>query len=177
MQKKANVEAALARKYPEGIVLVAAAAKGRQNAMAVGWAMIASDEPWMFALGIDGGACTLGMIKNSKEFVVAFPSEKQAPETLFMGTHHGHKLDKFEECGLKTAAASKVKAPLIAGAVANFECKLVKIIKPGNCPIVFGRVVAAHVNSNRSLGRLYTVGKNYSMSGVKAKLAAKGRKS
>lgn len=173
MQKRTTVEKALLRKYPEGVVLVSAAWKGKLNAMAAGWVMMASDEPWMFALGIDDASCTLAMIRRSREFVVAFPTENQARETLFMGTHHGHELDKFNECKLKIEQAVHVKAPLIAEAVANFECKLTKIIKPGNCPLVFGRIVAAHVNKNSFFKRLYTVGKGYCMSGVCAKSAEK----
>ena len=81
-------------------------------------------------------------------------------------------MDKFKACGLKTFKASRVKAPLIAGAVANFECKLVRITKPGNCPIVFGRVIAAHVHSSPAVKRLYTVGKGYRMAGVRPISAA-----
>ena len=93
MQKPVTIEKALDRKYPESVVLVTAAFQNKQNAMAVGWAMLASDEPWMFALCIDDAACTLALIRKSREFVVAFPAENQAGETLYMGTHHGHKLD------------------------------------------------------------------------------------
>ena len=125
MQKKANISKALNRKYPEQVVLVTTRKPdGSANVMAVGWASIASREPSMFMLGIDDGAYTYELIKKTKEFVVAFPNEKMAQEVIYVGTRHGHKCDKIIKSGLIMQSADKVKAPLIANAVANFECKI-----------------------------------------------------
>jgi len=168
MQKRAKIEEAVARKYPEQVVLVTTRSRsGKANVMAVGWTCVASGDPLMFALGIDDGAYTYELIRQTREFVVAFPGEKQGKETLFVGTRHGREMDKFRACGLKRQKATKVKAPLVADAVANFECKLVEITRPGDCPLIVGRVVAAHVNANRTLRRLYTVGRGHEMGGVR----------
>lgn len=168
MQKKTNISKALKRKYPEQVVLVTTARPdGGANVMAVGWVAIASDEPLMFMLGIDDGAYTYELIKKTKEFVVAFPNEKMAREVLFAGTRHGRHGDKIAASGLKTQQAGVVKAPLIADAVANFECKLVAIYRPGNCPLVIGEVVAAHENVSSDARRLYTVAAGYKMAGVR----------
>jgi flavin reductase (DIM6/NTAB) family NADH-FMN oxidoreductase RutF len=123
--------------------------------MAVGWTTTVSFVPPMLLVGIDGGALTCANIRKTKEFVVALPHEGMAREVLFAGTHHGRKTDKFKETGLRTQAAAKVKAPLIADAVANFECKLVEITRPGDCPLIVGRIVAAHENGKPRLKRLY----------------------
>ena len=182
MQKKVDVEKALARKFPEQVVLVASVGTvpkspdksgscrsraGKPNVMAVGWTCTASSDPWMFLVGIDDEALTYANIRKTREFVVAFPSERQAKETLFVGTHHGHNMDKFAACKLKVQRASKVKAPLIAGAVANFECKLVEITRPGDCPLIVGKVVAAHVNTRKSLKRLMNAGDGFKLRGVR----------
>jgi flavin reductase (DIM6/NTAB) family NADH-FMN oxidoreductase RutF len=168
MQKQVDVSEALGRKYPEQVVLVTTRSRdGKPNVCAVGWVAIASSEPWMFMLGIDDAALTYKLIRSTREFVVAFPNERQHKETLYVGTHHGHSLDKFAACGLKVQDASEVKAPLVRDAVANFECRLVEITRPGDCPLIIGRVVAAHVNAKKSLRRLYTVGKNYRLAGVR----------
>lgn len=169
MQKKTTPEKAFNRKYPEQVVLVTTRSKaGKANVMAVGWTTFASMEPWMFMLGIDDEAYTYELIKKTREFVVAYPGEKMAKAVLFAGTHHGRKMDKITKTGLKLQPASKVKAPLIADAVANFECKLVKIVQPGDCPILFGKVIAAHENRDGKVRRLFNVGKNYTLAGVKA---------
>jgi flavin reductase (DIM6/NTAB) family NADH-FMN oxidoreductase RutF len=168
MQKKTNIEKAVKRKYPEQVVLVATAKpEGGANVMAGGWVAIASDEPLMFMLGIDDQAYTYQLIKKTKEFVVAFPNEKMAREVLLAGTRHGHKCDKISASGLRLQKADKIKAPLLAEAVANFECKLVCVYRPGNCPLIIGRVLAAHENRNRRLKRLYTVAAGYKLAGVR----------
>jgi len=151
------------------VLVTTAKPKGGANVMAVGWVAIASDEPLMFMLGIDGQAYTYELIKKNKECVIAFPNEKMAKATVLVGTRHGHNRDKIAESGLKTQPASVVKAPLIAEAVANFECKLVDVYRPGDCPLIIGRVVAGHENVNAGLKRLYTVGSGYKMAGVRPK--------
>jgi len=168
MQTNTTPEKALKRKYPETVVLVTTRSrKGRTNVMAVGWVASASEEPPMFVLGIDSGAFTYRLIRETREFVVAFPNEQMGPQVLYAGSRHGHKLDKFAGSGLITQTAAVVKAPLIADAVVNFECKLVRIIKPGDCPLIIGRVVAAHRHRNPSVRRLYTVGTGHRLSGVR----------
>jgi len=168
MQKQVKVAEALARKYPEQVVLVTTRSKrGQANVMAVGWVCVASGDPPMFLLGIDDEAYTYELIRKTREFVVAFPSARMARQTLFVGTRHGHKMDKFAACGLTAQKAALVKAPLVAEAVANFECRLVEITRPGDCPLAVGRVVAAHVNTNRTLRRLYTVGQGHRLGGIR----------
>ncbi|MDD4870446.1 MAG: flavin reductase family protein [Kiritimatiellae bacterium] len=168
MQKKTILKKASARKYPEQVVLVTTKNhKGKTNAMAVGWVAIASGEPMMFVLGIDNGAYTYELIQQTKEFVVAYPGEKMAKQVLYVGKNHGQNRDKIKECGMRIQKASKVRAPLVADAVANFECKLVDIFKPGDCPLVVGKVVAVHENRNPSVRRLYTVAPGHTMGSVR----------
>lgn len=168
MQKRTQIEKAFARKYPEPVVLVTTRDRaGRPNVMAVGWTATVSSGPWMFLLGIDSEALTLANIRKTRQFVVAFPHEGMAKAVLHAGSVHGHGRDKLAEAGLKTQKAAIVKAPLIADAVANFECKLVEITQPGDCPLVVGKVVAAHVNTDETVKRLYTVAPGYKMTGVR----------
>ena len=42
------------------------------------------------------------------------------------------------------------------------------IFQPGDCPLVVGKVVAAHENRDGRVRRLFNVGKNYTLTGVKA---------
>jgi flavin reductase (DIM6/NTAB) family NADH-FMN oxidoreductase RutF len=168
MQIKADIDRAIELKYPEQVVLVTTrSSEGRSNVMAVGWVSVASSEPLMFVLGIDDEAYTYKLITQTKEFVVAFPNENMAKEVLYAGSVHGHNRDKIKEAGLATQEPVIVKAPLIADAVANFECELVEITRPGDCPLIVGKVVAAHVNKDSSLRRLYTVGKAHQLAGVR----------
>ena len=70
MQKLVEAAEALARKYPEQVVLVTTRSrKGKPNVMAVGWVAIASSDPWMFVLGIDDEALTYENIRKTREEV------------------------------------------------------------------------------------------------------------
>lgn len=168
MQKKTTFAEAFQCKYPDPVVLVTTRAPdGRANVMAVSWYTFASDDPWMFVLGIDDSAYTYDVILRTGEFVVAYPQARMAKAALIAGSCHGHRIDKIQRTGLALQAAAKVKAPLLADAVANFECKLVKILKPGNCPLIVGQVVAAHVNKRKGLKRLFNLAKGYRLGDVK----------
>ena len=167
MQKTATIEEAWGRKYPDQVVLaITKNAEGRVNLMAIGWVNVVSDEPPMFLLGIDDHAYTLELIRQNKEFVIAYPSTAMEKATLYVGTTHGNQEDKGTKCGLKFAPGDKVDVPILVDAVANFECKLVEITRPGNCPLVVGEVVASHVNSDESVRRLFNLGKNHQLKGV-----------
>ena len=164
MQKQSSVTEAWERKYPEQVVLAITQSRdGRVNVMAIGWVCIVSDEPPMFLLGIDDPAYTLELIRESGEFVIAYPSKNMAKETLYFGTTHGHNIDKGKISGLKFEPASKVDVPLLSDAVANFECRLVTEYRPGNCPLVVGEVIASSVNTDESILRLVNAGKGYKL--------------
>ena len=164
MQKECSIEKAWSRKYPEQVVLVLTKnASGRVNAMAVGWVALVSDEPPMFLVGIDDGAYTLELIRENKEFVIAYPSQNMAKETLYFGTVHGHEEDKLTRSGLNLTDGKVVSVPLLADAVANFECRLVTEYRPGNCPLVVGEVIAAHENGDENVLRLVNWAKGYDL--------------
>ena len=168
MQNLADIKKAIGRKYPEQVVLVTTrGAAGNPNVMAVGWVTIASDEPLMFVLGIDEAAYTLELIRETRQFVVAFPSAAMGRSVLCAGSCHGRGRDKITEAGLAVQEGVKVRAPLVAEAVANFECELVDIYQPGDCPLVVGKVVAAHEHSDPELKRLYTVARGHKLAGVR----------
>ena len=164
MQKSASINEAWQRKYPEQVVLaITKSADGRINAMAIGWVTLVSDEPPMFLIGVDDPAYTLELIRENKEFVIAYPSKAMAKETLYFGTVHGHNIDKGKESKLAFMPASKVDVPLLADAVANFECKFVAEYRPGNCPLVIGEAVACHVNTDENIQRLINAGSGYQL--------------
>lgn len=168
MQIKATPAQALKRRYPEQVVLVTTRnAGGRANIMAVGWVTLAADDPLMFLLGIDDAAYTYQLIRQTREFVVAWPGTDMAPAVLYAGSQHGHRLDKLAHLRLPLQDGLKVRAPLIKEAVANFECKLVRIYQPGNCPLIVGQVLAAHVHRRAARRRLYTVGPHHALGALR----------
>ncbi len=167
MQIKTAVGQAMNRKYPEPIAIaVAKDAQGKYNPITLGWIMPSSGEPPMLAIAVAYARHSYQAIRQSREFVIALPSSSMAKDALFHGTHSGREMDKLAVCETRTQRASAIDCVLLAEAVANFECVLESETKSGDHAIFVGRIVAAHMHSDRTARRLYTVGPNHQMSGV-----------
>ena len=160
---------AIVKKYPEQVVIVLAKERsGRVNPITIGWTMLTSLNPPMMAISVGLTRYSLNVIREAKEFVIAFPSELQKEETLLFGTTSGRNTDKLNESGISTIPAEKIDCLLLDDAVANFECSLAGDFITGDHVIFVGKIIAAHVNPDAP-GRLYTVAKGYKMSGVSVK--------
>ena len=154
--REVPVSEALKKKYPEQVVMVNAyTPEGRANTMAVGWAMVASGSPPYYAVGIGKKRFTMECVDAHGAFVVSFPTTEQERAMMLCGTKSGRDLDKERESGFHFDPATKVDAPLIVGAVANLECKLVHKYDSGDHYILVGEIVAAHVGDGH---RIYNFG-------------------
>jgi flavin reductase (DIM6/NTAB) family NADH-FMN oxidoreductase RutF len=143
----ARVGDALKKKYPEWIDLVVSrASDGQVNVMPVGWSMIASGSPHLYAVAINVRHYTTELIQASGEFVVAAPSVDMADATHYCGTHSGRAADKIGPSGLELVPATEIETPLLKGAVYNLECVLHSQVPSGDHVIFIGEVVAAHVD-------------------------------
>ncbi len=159
MQTETPYQEAIDRKYPEQIVLaIARDAQGKHNPMTLGWTMITSGQPLMMAISVGLTRHTLAAIRHSREFVICFPSSTMASEVRFFGTRSGRDVDKLVACGTKTQPAAKIDSVLLSDAVANFECVLESELETGDHVIFVGRIVAAHVNHDPWVTRLYNLG-------------------
>lgn len=166
MQQERSVSNAIASKFPEQIVIaIAKDADGKCNPITLGWTMVTSHKPLMLAISIGKTRYSLEVIRNAKEFVIAFPSEHQARETLLFGTKSGRDVDKLASAESKTQPTKRIDCVLLADAVANFECKLVSELETGDHVIFAGEVVCAHLNET-ACNRLYGVGPGYKMAGL-----------
>jgi len=168
MQVKVPYAQAIARKYPEPVAIaIARDPQGKQNPITLGWVMCTSHDPPMLAISVGLTRYSLEAIRQARQFVVAFPSTGMEEDALFFGTKSGRDVDKLAVRKTPTAPATEIDGVLLADAVANFECVLDGEMRTGDHVIFAGRVVAAHVNADRTVRRLYTVDKNYKMGGVK----------
>ena len=166
VQVAVGYEEAAGRRYPEQIALaIVKDAKGKYNPITLGWITPASQEPPMMAIAIGKGRWSYEAIRQSGEFVVCLPSSEQAAEAVLFGTKSGREMDKLAEAGTRTQPAQKIDGVLLVDAVANFECKLVGELETGDHVLFVGEVVAAHVNEDRSVRRLFSLG-NERMSAV-----------
>lgn len=169
MQKEVPFAIALESRYPEQVAIaVVRDLQGRYNPITLGWVMPASMQPPMLAMAIGRNRYTAEALRQSREFVLAFPAESQAEAAKYFGSHSGRDTNKFSAVRCETERAHKVDSRLLTDAVANFECKLVREVESGDHLIFIGEVVACHVHANPA-GRLFTLIKSQHMGGLKQK--------
>jgi flavin reductase (DIM6/NTAB) family NADH-FMN oxidoreductase RutF len=158
MQRAVSYEEAISRKYPEQVAIaIARDAEGKLNPITLGWVMCTSGKPPMMAISVGKTRHSLEAIRKSKAFVLALPSTGQGEEAMFYGSKTGADIDKLAKFKANVQKAAKVEGVILSDAVANFECELAGELETGDHVIFAGRVVAAHVNTDASLKRLYTL--------------------
>jgi flavin reductase (DIM6/NTAB) family NADH-FMN oxidoreductase RutF len=159
MQIAATYEQAAERRFPEQVTIaIARDTSGKHNPITISWTMLTSIEPPMIAISVGRQRYSAGALRHSREFVLSLLSAGMTEEAVFHGTKSGRDMDKLAECGTKTQPATEIDSVLLADAVANFECKLESEHETGDHIIFVGRVVAAHVNQDPTVRRLYTLG-------------------
>jgi len=161
MLTKTAYEKAIKRKYPEPIAWATCVdEKGNPNALALGWAMCTSFSPPMLAISVGLTRYSHELIERAGEFVLVFPSEGMKAATMVVGTKSGRHGDKMREAGIRLLPASRVKAPLVDDACANFECKVVGKLRTGDHTVFVGEVLASHVGPKDAV-RIYNVGDEF----------------
>ena len=110
---------------PGPVVLVTTARDGRANIMAQSWHTMMEFEPPLVGCVISNRSHTFGILKATKECVINIPTVDLAEKVVGCGNTTGQDTDKFKTFVLTPAAASCVRAPLIAECYANLECKVV----------------------------------------------------
>ena len=173
MQKQISYEDAIKTKYPEQVVIaIAKDTAGRANPITLGWTMFVSGKPPMMAIAVAKRHYSIGTVRHSKCFTIAFPSSDMAEAALFFGSRSGRDSDKFAEfyaqhgqVHCQTSPAETIDSVLLADAVANFECTLESETAAGDHIIFVGQVVASHINTEPKK-RLYTVGPGHKLGSV-----------
>jgi flavin reductase (DIM6/NTAB) family NADH-FMN oxidoreductase RutF len=128
------------------VLIVAVDDEGVVNVMPAGWSMFASHDPPLYAVSVAPSRHTHGLIRSGGEFTVAFPGPALAEAVRYCGTCSGEDVDKVCGAGLEVRPAQRVGPPLLEGAVANLECRLVAELDTGDHTIFVGEVLAAHVD-------------------------------
>jgi flavin reductase (DIM6/NTAB) family NADH-FMN oxidoreductase RutF len=96
------------------------------NTMTIGWATFGFiwQRPIMM-VAVRSSRHTFGIMEAAEDFTVTVPMGDMSKETTFCGTKSGRDVDKFKECNLKTANASKVVSPIIKTVGHHYECRIV----------------------------------------------------
>lgn len=161
MQKLVPFAEANNRKYPEPVAIaIAKDAAGKFNPISLGWSMQTSFEPPMLAISVGKTRYSHDILQQADAFTVVFASSSQVADARHFGSHSGRDGDKLAAAKTPTQPATKIDGVLLAGAVANFECRKVGTLDTGDHVIFVGEVVASHVHEDPSVRRLYSLGDN-----------------
>lgn len=89
---------------------------------------------------------SLTNVKATGEFVINIVNEALLEPMNDTSANYPPEENEFEWAGLETAPSVRVAPPRVARAPAALECKLIRIVSLGNGNMVFGDVVAIHVD-------------------------------
>ncbi len=110
----------------DGLLLNSIGADGKPNVMTIGWMTggVIWSKPILIVL-VRPSRYTFSLLEQIGEFTVnVLPPELGATAAL-CGTQSGRKVDKFARAKLTPAPAQKVRVPVIAEALVNYECRVV----------------------------------------------------
>ncbi len=139
---------AMKTKWPGQIAVVLARdMNGKCNPITVGWHMTTSFHPPMMAISIGKARYSCDVIRNAKEFIVAFMAQSQHEEYTYYGSCSGRNVDKLKEQKAVIRLASRVNCVLLDDANSNFECLLSGELETGDHYIFAGEIVAAHMST------------------------------
>jgi len=102
--------------------------------------------PTMIGLAIAPQRYSNRLIRETREFVVNFPTVDLVEKVDGCGCVSGRDVDKFERFGLTPMPAKHVKPPLIKECPVNVECVLKSVQPIGYHDFFMGEVVAIHVD-------------------------------
>ena len=109
-----------------------------------------SASPRAEAGGGRGKKDTLRNVEVTREFVVNMVDDALAEQMNVTSGDYAPEVDEFEQASLLAAPSVKVRAPRVAAAPINMECRVVQIIPVGNLPsnLVIGQIVHLHVRDD-----------------------------
>jgi flavin reductase (DIM6/NTAB) family NADH-FMN oxidoreductase RutF len=147
------MEISLKKARPELIspMTIITVGNGKRNGFTAALVSMVSafSDPPLLMVSVWKSNFSYDLIKEQKEFAINTISKDQIEIAKFFGSKSGRDTDKFEETGVETFSALKIKAPLIKESPVNLECKAVKQIDTGDCVTFIAELVAAHKNNDK----------------------------
>lgn len=142
--------------YPAGATIVTSHAHGRDNAMSVAWHVAISRQPPYYAICISPKRFTHSLIAETGEFVVNFMPKESGELIALVAGCSGREVDKFRAFKIAASQGSRVKAKVLADALAAYECRVTGQHTYGDHDIFVGEVLAVQFESSafNSEGRL-----------------------
>lgn len=138
--------------YPSPAGLIVSVDKDKKpNVMTAGEVFnISLKNPCIIGIALRKATYTHGLIVESQEFTVNFPTVAMIDKMDLVGTISGRNgFDKFAEYGLTKVTSDVVNSPIIAECPVNLECKMLSVQEVGDHDLFLGEVVAMHVDGDK----------------------------
>jgi len=138
--------------YPSPAGLIVSVDKDKKpNVMTAGEVFnISLKNPCIIGIALRKATYTHGLICESKEFTVNFPTVAIMDKMDLVGTISGRDgLDKFKEYGLTSLKSDVVDSPIIEECPVNLECKMLSVSEVGDHDLFLGEVVSMHVDGDK----------------------------
>ena len=127
-------------------------AAGVPNVAPFSYFMAITDQPPTIAFSCSPRAGakkdTLRNVEAAREFVVNIVDDDRAEQMNITSGEYPPEVDEFALARLTAAPSALVKAPRVAEAPINMECKLVQILPVGKANLILGQVVQWHVRDD-----------------------------
>jgi flavin reductase (DIM6/NTAB) family NADH-FMN oxidoreductase RutF len=127
-------------------------ASGVPNLAPFSYFMAITDSPPTIAFSCspraDGRKDTLRNVEGSGEFVVNIVDDDRAEAMNLTSGEYPPEVDEFALTRLTAAPSVKVKAPRVAEAPINMECRVVRILPVGKAHLTLGEVVQWHIRDD-----------------------------
>jgi flavin reductase (DIM6/NTAB) family NADH-FMN oxidoreductase RutF len=129
----------------QGVYIITVRTKEKINGMTAAWVSQVSLNPLMLMVSIAPARHTHNLIKESGYFAVNVLTEEQQNLASYFGSRSGRNVDKFGDRNYFDAPKG---SPVLEGAMAFFECKVVDAFKAGDHTLFVGEVLTAKLLRN-----------------------------
>jgi flavin reductase (DIM6/NTAB) family NADH-FMN oxidoreductase RutF len=129
---------------PYGFFAVTSRSGEDRNAMVLNWFSQVSFEPQHVVIGLQNNSYTMGLVKESKKFVVNIFRKEDASEIKLFTKSRKKNPDKFKQANYIDGPVTGI--PILKKAAAYLECEIIELIDTGaGHSVVLAKVVGGEV--------------------------------
>jgi flavin reductase (DIM6/NTAB) family NADH-FMN oxidoreductase RutF len=136
------------RLLPCSVVFLSVATEDKQDAMTATATFVAESLP-LLTVSVSKNSTCHELIEKSGELALNVAAVDQTGLAGKLGASHGRHVNKFKEFSIQTETAEKISAPLIAGSLANIECKVVTSFTASNYVVYLVEAVALKADDKK----------------------------
>lgn len=131
------------------VALVTSRSGDKVNVMSAEWSIRVSIHPFLMAVFVGYARETYALIKESGEFGLSYCSDEQAELAHIAGNYSMKDHDKFKLADFNPFGSKRISAPLIGGAISNFECRVIDEFRMGDHAAFVGEVLTAYYDDEK----------------------------